>query len=190
VYVGNLSFDTAWQDLKDHMRQCGEVSRADIMEDRDGKSKGCGLVTFESAGDASRAINELTDSELDGRPIFVREDREAGNDRGSTRQPKREPYENSSGGNNRRNDRDGRGDNGEVSLYVGNIPWDLSWQDLKDAFAEYDCAHSDVGDIRDGKSRGFGIVKIPDMSTAKRAIKEMDEAVINGREIYVRFDEQ
>jgi RNA recognition motif-containing protein len=64
--VGNLSFDTSWQDLKDHMRECGEVVHADVMENADGRSKGCGLVTFASAQDASRAINELTDSELDG----------------------------------------------------------------------------------------------------------------------------
>jgi hypothetical protein len=66
VYVGNLSFDTSWQTLKDHMRECGEVTRADIMEGGDGRSKGCGLVTFANARDATRAINELTDSELDG----------------------------------------------------------------------------------------------------------------------------
>jgi RNA recognition motif-containing protein len=111
----------------------------------------------------------------------VREDREQGgndrgkggnridrsnNDRGNVRVEKR-----GQGGNDRGNDDRG----GEVSLYVGNIPWDLSWQDLKDAFEEYNCAFSDVGEIRDGRGRGYGIVKIPNMSTAKRAIKEMDQ---------------
>src|SRR5512138_1658318 len=33
VYVGNLSWQTSWQDLKDHMRQAGNVERADILLD-------------------------------------------------------------------------------------------------------------------------------------------------------------
>ena len=31
VYVGNLSWDVKWQDLKDHMRKAGEVIHADVM---------------------------------------------------------------------------------------------------------------------------------------------------------------
>ena len=76
VYVGNLSWETSWQDLKDHFRSVGEVLHADVMMDGD-RSKGCGLVSFASARDARNAINTLHDSELDGRMIFVREDREA-----------------------------------------------------------------------------------------------------------------
>ena len=77
VYVGNLSWETSWQGLKDHMKQAGTVLHADVMMRNDGKSQGCGLVSFASAKDARNAINSLHDSELDGRLIFVREDREA-----------------------------------------------------------------------------------------------------------------
>jgi hypothetical protein len=115
--------------------------------------------------DAARAIEELTDTELHGRKMFVREDREVGG--GKNENPGR------SRNDSRRES--GRGDSSEVSLYVGNIPWDLSWQDLKDAFGEYDCVFSDVGEIRNGRARGFGIVKVPNMGSAKRAIKEMNE---------------
>lgn len=31
VYVGNLSWETEWQDLKDHMRQAGEVRLATVV---------------------------------------------------------------------------------------------------------------------------------------------------------------
>ena len=41
VFVGNLSWDVSWQDLKDHMRQAGEVLHADVIEDPStGRSKG------------------------------------------------------------------------------------------------------------------------------------------------------
>ena len=78
VYVGNLSWDCKWQDLKDHMRSVGEVLHADVMMGADGRSKGCALVEYQSAAEAQRAIEELTDTEIMGRKIFVREDRETG----------------------------------------------------------------------------------------------------------------
>ena len=77
LYVGNLSYEVAWQDLKDHFKQCGSVVRADILEEPGGRSKGCGIVEFALAEEAQLAITTLNDTELKGRPIFVREDREA-----------------------------------------------------------------------------------------------------------------
>ena len=41
-----------------------------------GRSKGCGIVEFESATEALAAISSLSNSELQGRHILVREDRE------------------------------------------------------------------------------------------------------------------
>jgi len=40
--VGNLSFQTSWQKLKDFMRKIGKVERVDIFENRSGESKGFG----------------------------------------------------------------------------------------------------------------------------------------------------
>jgi RNA recognition motif-containing protein len=42
VFVGNLSYKTAWQDLKDYMRTAGEVVFAEVFSDAKGYSKGCG----------------------------------------------------------------------------------------------------------------------------------------------------
>ena len=57
VYVGNLSWDVSWQDLKDHFKSAGHVVHADVMmEAGTGRSKGCGLVQFSSAHDAANAI--------------------------------------------------------------------------------------------------------------------------------------
>jgi len=83
VYVGNLSWEVGWQDLKDHMRSAGlKVVRASVMTEPGGRSKGCGIVEFSSSQDAVIAIEKLNDSELKGRPIFVREDREQGQGQG------------------------------------------------------------------------------------------------------------
>ena len=44
VFVGNLSFQTSWQKLKDYMRKVGKVERVDIFENRSGESKGFGYL--------------------------------------------------------------------------------------------------------------------------------------------------
>jgi RNA recognition motif-containing protein len=42
VFVSNLAFESTWRTLKDHMRQAGDVLRADIFEDERGRSRGIG----------------------------------------------------------------------------------------------------------------------------------------------------
>lgn len=76
LFVSNLDFGTSWQDLKDHFRQVGPVARADVMKDENNKSRGLGTVEMESPDDALSAISMLSNSELGGRQILVREDRQ------------------------------------------------------------------------------------------------------------------
>ena len=83
VFVGNLPWDIEWKDLKDVMSQGGEVVRADVMKNDDGRSKGWGIAQFATRKDAAAAIRMLANAELDGRPLEVRLDRGGG--RGSGR---------------------------------------------------------------------------------------------------------
>ncbi len=46
LFFSNLSFETTWKHVKDHMRQAGDVVRVDIFQDDKGRSKGCGVVEF------------------------------------------------------------------------------------------------------------------------------------------------
>mmetsp|Transcript_36842 Transcript_36842/g.78338 ORF Transcript_36842/g.78338 Transcript_36842/m.78338 type:complete len:142 (-) Transcript_36842:137-562(-) len=82
VWVGNLSFRTQWQEVKDFMGQVGEVQHVKIfMKDGKGKGKGWGkgkgksrgqgVVTFSSAEEAESAIASLNGAELEGREIVV-----------------------------------------------------------------------------------------------------------------------
>lgn len=98
------------------MRQAGEVAFARVMMGADGRSKGCGVVEYESADDAAEAIRTLHDSDLKGRAIFVREDQEP-TDREDERPPRREERAPRSRGREERGggraeERRGRGDKG------------------------------------------------------------------------------
>lgn len=75
IYVHNLPFETAWQDLKDIFRRVGNVIRADVLYHPDGTPKGAGIVVFESPADARRAVAELENADFGGRPMFVQEDK-------------------------------------------------------------------------------------------------------------------
>lgn len=76
LYVGNLSFQTQEEGLRDAFSQYGEVISADIVTDRDtGRSRGFGFVEMSSSEDAQKAIDGLNDTDLDGRNLKVNEAR-------------------------------------------------------------------------------------------------------------------
>jgi RNA recognition motif-containing protein len=74
LYVGNLSYDTTSDDLRDAFSQFGSVTSAEVMMDREtGRSRGFGFV--EMADGAAEAIKGLDLTELQGRKITVSEAR-------------------------------------------------------------------------------------------------------------------
>jgi len=213
VYVGNLSWSTSWQDLKDHMRDAGEVQYAKVLQDRDGRSKGCGIVEFTSVEGAADAIEKLTDTELKGRKIFVREDREDGK-RGGGGGEGAEGGEGGEGGERpKRAERPPRADrperanrgapsggDGEASsngnapepgtqLFIGNLSWETGWQDLKDHFRTIgEVERADVAIGRDGRKKGFGFIRYSTAEDATKAMDELNGVEFMGRPIEVRLD--
>merc|ERR1712079_171745 len=74
VIVENLSSRVSWQDLKDYMRQAGEVTYADAHKPR--RNEGC--VEFASERDMKTALDKLDGAELNGRRIKLVEESKAG----------------------------------------------------------------------------------------------------------------
>lgn len=73
-----------------------------------------------------------------------------------------------------------------MKLYVGNLPWKIDDEGLKELFASYDAEEANV--IKDkfsGRSKGFGFVVISDDEMAKKAISELHEKDIEGRPLTV-----
>ncbi|KAF9206372.1 hypothetical protein BGZ49_002568 [Haplosporangium sp. Z 27] len=156
VYVGNLSYDVKWTHLKDFMREIGPVAHADVLLGHDGRSKGCGVVEYQNADDARTAIRKLNDVVLMGRPVFVREDREPDTRIGF------------SGGK-----ASGRPNTGGSvrQVYVGNLPYSVTWKDLKDLFRRAGSIHrADVFMNRDNRSKGSGTVSFEASHDVGRAI--------------------
>ncbi len=76
LFVGSLAWATNDDSLNAHFAAIGPVESAKVITDRDsGRSKGFGFVEFENEDDAKKAIEQLDNSELDGRNITVNEAR-------------------------------------------------------------------------------------------------------------------
>mmetsp|Transcript_11544 Transcript_11544/g.28441 ORF Transcript_11544/g.28441 Transcript_11544/m.28441 type:complete len:219 (-) Transcript_11544:518-1174(-) len=197
VFVGNLAWEVKWQDLKDHMGSAGEVEFADILLRPDGRSKGVGLVRFKEAEDAKKAMETLTNTELMGRLIFVREDREVGKKKAPRKPKQTKPVKKTTTTEEGSESKEeaGSGANsggthqyGEVSVFIGNIPWSTQWQELKELFADYNVLHVDCGETRNGRARGWAITKFATKEDAEAAIKDMNGYELDGRTIEVRYD--
>jgi RNA recognition motif-containing protein len=91
LYVGNLSYDTTEDTLRDAFAEVSEVESVTIVTDRmSGRSKGFAFVDMATEEGAAEAISRLNGQTLDGRQITVaearprppREDRGRGGGRG------------------------------------------------------------------------------------------------------------
>jgi hypothetical protein len=72
LFVGGLSWNVETPQLRAAFASFGPVSDAAIVTDRDtGKSRGFGFVTMANRKDAAKAIEQMHDSELEGRRIVV-----------------------------------------------------------------------------------------------------------------------
>ena len=76
LYVGNLSFDTNDQDLRELFEQYGKPTDIFIMSDREtGRSRGFGFVTMSSSEEGQAAIDALGGKDFQGRNLTVNEAR-------------------------------------------------------------------------------------------------------------------
>jgi cold-inducible RNA-binding protein len=107
IFVGNLSFNTNEDELRQIFEGYGQVDRVSILTDRDtGRSRGFGFVEMASDEDGEKAIAALNGSQIGGRTINVNEARpkaERGGGGG---------FGGGGGGGRDRGDRGGRGGGG------------------------------------------------------------------------------
>ena len=174
IFIGNLTYNTTPEDLKEYFGKIGEVRRADIITSR-GHHRGMGTVEFNNSTDVDTAIRDCDGAFLNGRAIFVRQDNpppaeisRTGNNNGPPPPPKRAHDEG-------------------FEVFVAQLPFSVNWQELKDMFKPCgDVLHADVVTDRDGKSRGFGTVYMATKEQQNDAIRHWTGTEYKGRVLDVK----
>jgi len=74
-----------------------------------------------------------------------------------------------------------------MRIYVGNLSYDVTNEDLRTEFAAFGEVESVqvVTDRDTGRSKGFGFVEMPSLSEGQAAIAGLDGKALNGRNITV-----
>ncbi len=76
IFVGNLSFNTSEDELRQLFEPFGQVDRVSILTDRDtGRSRGFGFVEMANNEEGDKAITALNGSQSGGRTLNVNEAR-------------------------------------------------------------------------------------------------------------------
>lgn len=200
MYVQNLSWNVNWRILKTHFSQAGTVLRADVLEDtKTGRSKGCGVVEMSSREEAEAATAMLNASELDGRKIYIREDRDApGNETSRFILSRLDDAPDSA----LRSSRPAKS-NGVIGdarpavttesprVYVGNLSYQVSDEELEECMKTAGPVLSSqvvMGD--DGRSKGYGLVEFQNALAAQQAIMILNNHELLGRQIFLREDRE
>ncbi|CAF9907212.1 MAG: hypothetical protein ALECFALPRED_003272 [Alectoria fallacina] len=202
VYVGNLSYDVKWHHLKDFMRQAGEVLFADVLLLPNGMSKvgAYAIVEYATRDQAQQAVSTLSNQNLMGRLVYVREDREA-EPRFTGPPSARGGYESGPprggyGGGGFGGGGSGYGgpppSSGGRQIFINNLPYTVGWQDLKDLFRQAAqqgaVIRADVHLGPDGRPKGSGIVAFENAEDARNAINQFNGYDWQGRMLEVRED--
>nr|CAG8473213.1 15113_t:CDS:10 [Entrophospora candida] len=165
LFVGNLPV-VGWQELKGH----------------DDRSRGQGIVLYTTVADAQEALSKFDGYEWHGRKLEVREDRSvmdfspspsstesnASNETTTTYLEESTNVHNSAAGTSGTNV---NSSNLQRQLFVGNLPFRVRWQDLKDLFRKAGTVlRADVVMGYDNRSKGHGTVLFANVEDAKKAI--------------------
>jgi RNA recognition motif-containing protein len=74
-----------------------------------------------------------------------------------------------------------------MKIFVASLPFNIMEADLFSAFADFGIVDSAkiVANHKSGRSKGFGFVEMPDVSSALKAIAALNGADVGGRTIVV-----
>ena len=74
-----------------------------------------------------------------------------------------------------------------MNIYVGNLSWSMTDEDLNSLFSQYGSVTSAkiLKDKMNGRSKGFGFVEMEDDEAAKTAIANLNETDVQGRKLIV-----
>lgn len=144
------------------------------------RSQGFGFITFESEASIDKAIDLLKGYELDGRKLNVER---------CTPRSERPPLRRErrfSRDNNGRRERKPRGPPSETMIFVSNLPFRMTTEELQTLLNGYNVTNCRVVCRRNGSSRGYGFVEAADHDEQLRIINEFNNCECDNRSLHFR----
>ena len=173
AYVGGLPFDATEESVANYFETlCGDLEKVEIQCFEDNPERCCGIayVTFLEPDSLDRALTLDGESfKGDGRTMKIRRDR-TGN------KPRRPPPPRVAG---------------SLTVYVGNMPWAASKEDVEAMLSDAGCAVSSMRyhtDAETGQFRGFVHAELADESSLSNALA-LAGTRWRGRELRVSHSE-
>lgn len=177
VFVGNLAFDVSEEILRNAFSAMGTIVSVRVVFDREtNRSKGFGYVQFDSV-EAAKAAMSLSGQEIGGRNIrcdFAASARRERPEGAAPRAPRASPPAGTSAPS--------------ATLFVGNLPYDVTEDSLKGAFSRMARVKGArlVLDRETGRAKGFGYVEFFDLEGAAQGLK-MNGQQLGGRSVRVDY---
>lgn len=72
ISISNLNVQVTEADVREIFSGIGRIRNVAVHYDARGRSRGTAVVTFQTRGQAIKAVNEYHQAEVDGRPMYVR----------------------------------------------------------------------------------------------------------------------
>jgi len=162
LFIGGLSRDVEEDEVRAMFDKHGKVTDFALMRDDAGNLRGFGFITFESKNMADSAIAALDGQKIKGRRVGVR-DADAPRDN----KPKRSRPQG-------------------ARLYVGNLPFKASEDDLAALFKDHcDTVHVQWATDRSGRKKAFAFLTIQPESKAEEVVNKLNGHELMGRNIKV-----
>ncbi|KAL9148322.1 hypothetical protein ABFS82_12G034400 [Erythranthe guttata] len=166
IYVGGIPYYSTEDDIRSFFEGCGTITSIDCMTFPDtGKFRGIAMITFKTEEASKRAL-ALDGSDMGG--LFL----------------KVQPFKSASRVNKSSNFSPSV-TAGYNRIYIGNLSWDVTEDDLKKLFT--DCTISSIRfgqDKESGEFKGYAHVDFSDSLSLNIALK-LDQTILHGRPVRI-----
>ncbi|OBZ88754.1 Nucleolar protein 13 [Choanephora cucurbitarum] len=179
VWVGNLSYATTSDTIRDFFKECGEIIRLKCPKGNGAKNNNKGFAyVFFSTPEASAKAVALSEQKLEGRSLLIKDSENferVDDSKPMTEVEKKEMKK--------------QKNPPSPTLFLGNLSFDTTKESIQEHF-------SWAGEIRkvrlatfedSGKCKGFAYVDYHEVEAATKAIRAPDKHNLDGRKIRVEF---
>ncbi|KAK6234158.1 hypothetical protein QUC31_006564 [Theobroma cacao] len=166
VYVGGIPYRYTEDDIRYYFEGCGTILDVDCMKFPDtGKFRGIAIISFKTEAAVKEAL-ALDRAEMGGMQLTI------------------QPYK-STRANNKVTGFSPKMVEGYNRIYVGNLSWDITEDDLRKLFSDCDVSSIRFGmDKETGEFRGYAHVDFSDSVSVAMALK-LDQEIVCGRPVKI-----